>query len=120
MRKEILLDAKEEVLAKIKEKESENYDEQIEIVVREFREKVTEKYNKEKNEYLIERNIELAILDKLIAKAEQAEELEKAKELEEENENQDNEAITEEIPTPQPQTQEQHRPPFQPNNQFNR
>lgn len=105
MRKEILLDAKEEVLAKIKEKESENFNEQIEKEVSEFREKVTEKYNKEKNEYLKERNIELAILDKLIAKAEQAEE---------------NEAITEEIPTPQPQTQAQHRPHFQPNNQFNR
>ena len=52
MRLEILLDAKEEVLAKIKEKESENYDEQIEKEVSEFREKVTEKYNKEKNEYL--------------------------------------------------------------------
>ena len=48
MTKEILLENKEEVLAKIKEKESENFNDIIEKEVSEFREKVTEKYNKEK------------------------------------------------------------------------
>lgn len=120
MTKEILLESKEEVLAKIKEKESENFNDIIEKQVDEFKTTLVNKYAEEKNIFISERKIELAILDKLIAKAEQSEELEKAKELEKENENQENEAIRQKIPTPQPQPQTQQRPPFQPNNQFNR